>query len=107
MPIGYEIRKEGLKAKITHVETKKAKDIFKNAKIPDQSLIAITADVNGLDTRVGFIPEPPSKYVSPKSKMAAFIQNTNAYTSSKHHLGHALEKPAYVTTSRDVSQKPI
>jgi nucleotidyltransferase/DNA polymerase involved in DNA repair len=75
MPVGYEIRKKGLrtKAKITHVETKKAKEICKNAKAPEQSLIAVTADVNGMDTRVGLIPEPLSKYVSPRSKMAAFI----------------------------------
>jgi hypothetical protein len=72
----YEIRKEGLKdkAKIIRVETRKAGDIFKNTKTPEQLLIEINANVNGWEGRIGTIPKPSSKYVSPKSKMAKFIQ---------------------------------
>ncbi len=67
----YEIRKEGMKdkAKITSVETKKAGDIFKNTKTPNQLLLEICANIG----RIGTIPKPPSKYVSPKSKMAKFL----------------------------------
>jgi hypothetical protein len=73
----YEIRKEGLKdkAKITRVETKKAAEIFgEKTKSPEQSLIVIHANVNGWEGRIGTIPKPSAKYVSPKSKMARFIQ---------------------------------
>jgi len=73
----YEIRKTGLKdkAKITGVETKKASEIYgQKTKAPDQPLIEITANVNGWEGRIGTIPKPPSKFVSPKSKMAQFLQ---------------------------------
>jgi hypothetical protein len=71
----YTILKEGTreKAKITRVETKRAGEIFKNAKTPDQQLIVIFANVKGWEGRIGTIPKPPSKYVSPRSKMAQFI----------------------------------
>jgi hypothetical protein len=74
---GYEIRKTGVKekAKITGVNTKKASEIFgQKTKTPDQPLIEITANVNGWEGRIGTIPKPPSKMVSPKSKMAKFLQ---------------------------------
>jgi len=72
----YEVRKPGLKdkAKITRIETKKAREIFKNTKTPEQQLIVIVANVNGWEGRIGTIPKPPTKYVSPKSKMAKFLQ---------------------------------
>jgi hypothetical protein len=72
---GYEILKRGrkAKAKITSVETKRAGEVFKNSKAPDQVLIVIFANVKGWDGRIGTIPKPPSKYVSPRSKMAQFI----------------------------------
>jgi hypothetical protein len=71
----YEILKEGAKekAKITSVETKKSSEVFKNSKTPDQQLIVIVADIDGWVGRVGTIPKPPSKYLSPKSKMAQFL----------------------------------
>jgi hypothetical protein len=72
----YQIRKEGLKdkARITKVSTKKASDIFKNSKNPDQILLEIYADIGGYQGRIGTIPKPPSKYVSPRSRMAQFLQ---------------------------------
>lgn len=73
----YEIRKEGLKDKgrITRVETKKAAEIFgEKTKSPDQLLLVIHANVNGWTGRIGTIPKPSTKYVSPKSKMARFIE---------------------------------
>jgi len=71
----YEILKEGTKekARITSVETKRSGEVFKNSKTPDQQLVVIVADVDGWVGRVGTIPKPPSKYLSPKSKMAQFI----------------------------------
>jgi hypothetical protein len=71
----YEILKQGTRAKarITSVETKRSSEVFKNSKTPDQQLIVIVADVDGWVGRVGTIPKPPSKYLSPKSKMAQFI----------------------------------
>jgi hypothetical protein len=71
----YEILKEGAKerARITTVETKRSGDVFKNSKTPDQQLVVIVANVNGWIGRVGTIPKPPSKYLSPKSKMAQFL----------------------------------
>jgi hypothetical protein len=75
--VEYEIRKEGLrdKARITHVETKKAAEIFgQKTKTPEQALIVIYANVNGWEGRVGTIPKPTARFVSPKSKMAKFIQ---------------------------------
>jgi hypothetical protein len=71
----YEILKEGrrAKAKITSVETKRSVEVFKNSKTPDQQLIVIIANVEGWVGRVGTIPKPPSRYLSPKSKMAQFI----------------------------------
>jgi hypothetical protein len=71
----YEILKRGrkAKAKITSVETKRAGDIFKNAKTPDQQLIVISANVYGSVGRIGTIPKPPSRYLSPRMKMAQFI----------------------------------
>jgi len=71
----YEILKEGAKekAKITSVEIKRSGEVFKNSKTPDQQLVVIVADVDGWVGRVGTIPKPPSKYLSPKSKMAQFI----------------------------------
>ncbi len=62
------------KARIIRLDTKKAKEIFKNTKTPDQELIEIYANVDGWEGRIGTIPKPPTKYVSPKSKMAAFLQ---------------------------------
>ena len=72
----YEVRKEGLKdkAKIIRVDTKKAGEIFKNTTTPEQPLIEIYANINGWEGRIGTIPKPSSKYVSPKSKMAQFLQ---------------------------------
>jgi len=72
----YEIRTEGLKgkARILSVGTRKAAEIFKNTKTPEQQLIEIVANVNGWEGRVGTIPKPSSKYVSAKSKMAMFLQ---------------------------------
>jgi len=71
----YEIRRAGLKdkARITQVNTKRAGDIFKSTKTPDQQLIEIRANVDGWEGRIATIPKPSSKYVSPKSKMAQFI----------------------------------
>jgi hypothetical protein len=71
----YEILKEGAKekARITGVETKRSSEVFKNSKTPDQQLIVISANISGWVGRVGTIPKPPSKYLSPKSKMAQFI----------------------------------
>jgi hypothetical protein len=72
----YEIRKIDLKdkAKITRVATRKAGEIFKNTKTPDQLLIEIYANVDGWEGRIGTIPKPSSRYVSPKSKMAKFLE---------------------------------
>jgi hypothetical protein len=72
---GYEILKRGRKAraKITSVETKRAGDVFKNATAPDQQLIVISANIYGWEGRIGTIPRPPSKYLSPRMKMAQFI----------------------------------
>jgi hypothetical protein len=72
---GYEILKRGRKAraKITSVETKRAGDVFKNATVPDQQLIVISANVYGWVGRIATIPKPPSRYVSPRFKMAQFI----------------------------------
>jgi hypothetical protein len=72
----YEIRKAGLqaKAKITKVNIRQAKEIFKNSTAPDQTLIEICANIDGWEGRIGTIPKPVSKYVSPKSKMAMFLQ---------------------------------
>jgi hypothetical protein len=71
----YEILKRGrkAKAKITCIETKRAGELFKNAKTPDQQLIVIRANIYGWVGRIGSIPKPPSKYLSPRSKMAQFI----------------------------------
>ena len=71
----YEIRKGGMKdkAKIIQLNTKKAVEIFKSTKTPDQHLIEIIGNVNGWEGRIGTIPKPPSKFVSPKSKMAKFL----------------------------------
>jgi hypothetical protein len=72
---GYVIVKEGTKEKATiaRVETKKAGEIFKNTKTPNQLLIEIVANIKGWEGRIGTIPKPPSKYLSPRSKMAQFI----------------------------------
>lgn len=73
----YEIRKTGLKdkARITRLETKKASEIFgQKTTTPDQQLIEICANVNGWEGRIGTIPKPPSKMVSPISKMGKFLQ---------------------------------
>jgi hypothetical protein len=73
----YEVRKVGLKekARITGVKTRKAAEIYgQKTKTPDQPLIEITANVNGWVGRIGTIPKPPSNLVSPKSKMAKFLQ---------------------------------
>jgi hypothetical protein len=74
-PTTYEIRKEGLKSKarITRVEIRKASEIFKNPKVPEQQLIEIYGNIDGWEGRIGTIPKPASKYVSPKSKMAKFL----------------------------------
>jgi hypothetical protein len=71
----YEILKEGrkAKAKITGVETKRSAEVFKNSKSPDQQLVVIVANINGWIGRVGTIPKPPSRLLSPRSKMAQFI----------------------------------
>jgi hypothetical protein len=71
----YEILKEGAreKARIASVETKRSSEVFKNSKTPEQQLIVIVANINGWIGRIGTIPKPPSKYLSPKSKMAQFI----------------------------------
>jgi hypothetical protein len=73
----YEIRKEGLtaKAKITRIETRKASEIYgKKAKTPDKALFEIYAKIEEWEGRIGTIPKPSSKYVSPKSKMARFLE---------------------------------
>jgi hypothetical protein len=72
----YVVRGAGLKgkAKITRVSTRKAGEIFKNTKTPDQPLIEICANVDGWEGRIGTIPKPSSRYVSPKSKMAQFLE---------------------------------
>ena len=73
----YEVRKPGLreKARITSVKTKKAAEIYgQKSKTPEQPLIEICANVNGWEGRIGTIPKPPSNLVSPKSKMAKFLQ---------------------------------
>lgn len=75
--VEYEIRKEGLKdkARISAIETRKAAEIFgEKTKTPEQVLIVIHANVNGWQGRIGTIPKPSAKYVSPKSKMARLIQ---------------------------------
>jgi hypothetical protein len=71
----YTILREGTneKAKITSVETKRSAEVFKNSKSPDQQLIVISANVYGWVGRIGTIPKPPSKYLSPRSNMAQFI----------------------------------
>jgi len=57
------------------VKTRKAAEVFgQKTKTPDQLLIEITANVNGWEGRIGTIPKPPSNLVSPKSKMAKFLQ---------------------------------
>jgi hypothetical protein len=90
----YEIRKEGLKdkARITRIETKKAGEIFKKTNSPEQQLIEILGNVNGWEGRIGTIPKPAAKYVSPKSKMAKFIQR--------------YKKPPEVGMTVDVSTNP-
>jgi hypothetical protein len=75
--IEYEIRKQGLKdkAKITRIEIKKASEIFgQKTQTPEQSLIVIYANIDGWEGKIGTIPKPSAKFVSPKSKMAKFIQ---------------------------------
>jgi hypothetical protein len=73
----YEVRKLGMKAKaeITRLETRRAAEIFGDAaKSPEQAIIEIYGNINGWEGRIGTIPKPTSKYISPKSKMAAFIK---------------------------------
>jgi hypothetical protein len=73
----YEVRKPGLKAKaeITRLPERKAREVFgKAAKEPDKLIIEVYANINGWEGRIGTIPKPKSKYISPKSKMAAFIK---------------------------------
>jgi len=72
----YEIRKEGLrnKARIIRVDVKKASEIFgKTTKTPEQTLIEIHGNIDGWEGRIGTIPKPASRYISPKSKMAMFL----------------------------------
>ncbi len=76
MNVIYEVRKAGLKdkARITRISVRPAKEIFKNSTAPDQPLIEICANIDGWEGRIATIPKPASKYVSPKSKMAMFLQ---------------------------------
>jgi lysyl-tRNA synthetase class II len=74
---GFEVRKPGQTAKgtITKITTMQAGDIFKKtAKDPKQEVYELTANVEGVETRIGTINKPPSKYISPKHKLAQFRQ---------------------------------
>jgi hypothetical protein len=69
------LRKPGLKAKgtITEIKEVKAVDVYKKAATnPEQLLFAIIAKVEGWKGRIGTIPKPTSKLISPKSKLALF-----------------------------------
>jgi len=73
----YEIRKAGMKSKatITRIEAKKATEIFgAAARIPEQLVMVIYGKIDSWEGRIGVITKPSSKYVSPKSNMAKFIQ---------------------------------
>ena len=72
----YEIRKQGLKAKakITDVKTQRAVDVFPNTKNPEQQLLVLYGAIEGWEGRIGTIPKPTGKFVSPLSKMAQFLQ---------------------------------
>ena len=70
-----QANRDKAKAKITSEKTRKASEIFgQKTKTPNQLLIEIIANVNGWEGRIGTIPKPPSNLVSPKSKMAKFLQ---------------------------------
>jgi hypothetical protein len=73
----YEIRKAGMKNKatITHIENRKAGEIFGDAaRIPEQLVMVIFGKIDGWEGRIGAITKPSSRYISPKSNMAKFIQ---------------------------------
>lgn len=74
---GYELRKPGqtAKATITRIEVKTAADVYKNAaKNPKQELYVLTGNIEGVETKIATMNKPPSKYLSPKHKLAQFKQ---------------------------------